>query len=110
MTSVRVEARHGESVLSAVVEYPTAEAAQAGWDQLKAASNDLFMAAFDKVPLSIELTLLGVEEPPEHDCDEDGETPCSICGYVSGMYDRPEEPMFPAPQMDHGLRHGIDRG
>lgn len=23
----------------------------------------------------------------EHDCDEDGETPCSICGYVSGMYD-----------------------
>lgn len=25
----------------------------------------------------------------EHDCDEDGEIPCSVCGYVSGMYDGP---------------------
>jgi hypothetical protein len=45
-----------------------------------------------------------------HNCDEDGEIPCSICGYVSGMYD--DEPVDvckyggPAPCIDdicHGL-------
>lgn len=25
-----------------------------------------------------------------HNCDEDGEIPCSICGYRSGMYDEPK--------------------
>lgn len=27
------------------------------------------------------------EGEEEHDCDEDGEAACTVCGYVSGMYD-----------------------
>lgn len=58
MRVVRVEARHGESALEAVIEYPTAEQAQAAWDEIKVAAHHLFEAAFNRVPLSVELTLV----------------------------------------------------
>lgn len=34
----------------------------------------------------------------DHDCDEDGEIPCSICGYVTGMYD-PDHPNYSDPHV-----------